>query len=250
MSYPLWPQSLGREATRGAVTVYEYERALLYRRGQFERVLGPGRYRIWPFSRKRIVVLDVRRASLTVDNQRLLTADQIAVTLSLVVEYELADPAAALHQVADFRAQIYSDAQLAARNLVGAAPVDALLQERARLNGQLLDAVRPAAEGYGVRVLQVAVKDVSLAAKVRDLLMKEAETRRLAQAALVAAREEVATLRALANAARLVADSPHLLALRELDVLRAFAQSPGNTVVVGVNGTVLRRPPAAPPAEE
>jgi len=46
----------------------------------------------------------------------------------------------------------------------------------------------------------------------------------------------VAALRALANAARLAAENPQLLRLREIDAVRAFAQTPGNTVVVGVNG--------------
>jgi regulator of protease activity HflC (stomatin/prohibitin superfamily) len=85
-------------------------------------------------------------------------------------------------------------------------------------------------------VLNVGIKDVILAPKVRDLLMKEAEAKRVAQATLIGAREEVAALRALANAARLAAEHPQLMRLRELDAVRAFAQTPGNTVVVGVNG--------------
>ena len=126
--------------------------------------------------------------------------------------------------------------QLAARNVVGAATVDVLLQDRVGINRQILEAVQPLAEGYGLRVLTVGIKDVILAPKVRDLLMKEVEAKRVAQAMLIGAREEVATLRALANAARLAADHPHLLRLRELDAVRAFAQTPGNTVVMGVTG--------------
>lgn len=227
-----------REAIRGAVTIYEYERGLLYVRGNFRRVLEPGRYRIWPFMRRRILVMDMRRATVQIVNQKLLTADQITVTLNIVADYEVTDIAAALHKVADFRAQLYEDTQLAARNIVGAATVDVLLQERTRINGQILAAVRPLAESYGLRVLIVGIKDVILAPKVRDLLMKEVEAKRVAQAMLIGAREEVATLRALANAARLAADHPHLLRLRELDTVRAFAQTPGNTVVMGVTGQV------------
>jgi regulator of protease activity HflC (stomatin/prohibitin superfamily) len=114
--------------------------------------------------------------------------------------------------------------------------VDVLLNERVRINDDILQAVKPLAEAYGVRVLNVGIKDVILAPKVRDLLMKEAEAKRVAQATLIGAREEVAALRALANAARLAAEHPQLLRLRELDAVRAFAQTPGNTVVVGLNG--------------
>jgi len=96
-------------------------------------------------------------------------------------------------------------------------------------------------QGYGLRVLNVGLKDVILAPKVRDLLMKEAEAKRVAQATLIGAREEVAALRALANAARLAEEPPQLLRLRELDTVRAFAQTPGNTVVVGGSLTPLQR---------
>jgi regulator of protease activity HflC (stomatin/prohibitin superfamily) len=225
-----------REATRGAVTIYEYERGLLYARGKFVRLLGPGRYRIWPFTYRRIVVVDSRRANAQITNQKLLTADQITVTLNVVADYEVADVAVAVHKTADFRAQLYQDVQLAARNTVGAVTVEVLLNERVRINGDIFRAVQPLAEVYGVRVLNVGIKDVILAPKVRDLLMKEAEAKRFAQATLIGAREEVAALRALANAARLAAEHPQLLRLRELDAIRVFAQTPGNTVVVGVNG--------------
>jgi regulator of protease activity HflC (stomatin/prohibitin superfamily) len=239
MALNYWGYGTGhREAMCGVVIIYEYERGLLYVRGKFVRVLEPGRYRILPFTHKRIVIVDVRRATAQIVNQKLLTADQITVTLNLVADYEIADMAAAVHKVADFRAQLYEDVQLATRNIVGAVAVDALLKERARLNEQILEAVKPLAEGYGVRVLNVGIKDVILAPKVRDLLMKEAEAKRVAQAMLIGAREEVAALRALANAARLAAEHPHLLRLRELDTVRAFAQTPGNTVVVGV-GSVM-----------
>ena len=243
----LSPSPLVREAVLGPVTVYEYERGLLYVRGMFRGVLLPGRYRLWPFTHRRVLVVDVRRASAQVTNQKLLTADQVTVTLNLSADYEVADVEVAVHRVADFRAQLYGDVQLAARDLVGSVTVDALLQERVQLNQQLLGVVRPLAGEYGLRVLQAGVKDVILAPRVRDLLMKEAEARRLAQAALVGAREEVATLRALANAARLAAEHPELLALRELDALRAFAQTPGNTVVLGVPGSVPPRARRVPP---
>jgi regulator of protease activity HflC (stomatin/prohibitin superfamily) len=220
------------------VTVFAYQRGLLYSGGQFERVLMPGRYRVLPFTYETIEIVDVRRTTLPILNQRLLTADQITVTLNVSADYEIADVEAATHRVENCRTQLYNDVQMAVRNIVGALSVDALLEQRAEINAQILAAVSEQAESYGLRVLSVGVKDVILAAKVRDLLMKEAEARRVAQATLIGAREEVATMRALANAARLTEQHPSLMRLRELETVRAFAQTGGNTVVMGVNGAV------------
>lgn len=220
------------------VTIYEYQRGLLYDGGKFERVLEPGRYRILPLTHEHIVVVDTRRMTLPIYGQRLLTADQIPVTLNVSADYEMEDVAAATHRVEDFRTQLYADVQMAVRNVIGAVTVDALLEERDAINAQILAAVTAQAEGYGLRVWNVGIKDVILTGKVRDLLMKEAEARRLAQAALIGAREEAASLRALANAARLIEQHPSLLRLRELSTVDTFARAGGNTVVVGVSGTI------------
>ncbi|MFN4261889.1 MAG: slipin family protein [Gemmataceae bacterium] len=225
-----------RERVLGGVTIYEYERGLLYRRGRFQQQLEPGRYRLWPFLGRRILVVDIRRTTLAIVNQKLMTADPITVTLNVAVDYELANVVAAMHQVKDYQIQLYNDAQLAAREVVGGVLVDELLRQRQPINARIQEALTPVAQGYGVRIVHLGIKDVILAAKVRDMLMKEEETKRLAQAALIGAREEVATLRALANAARLAAEQPELLSLRELEVLRAFAQTAGHTVVVGMPG--------------
>jgi regulator of protease activity HflC (stomatin/prohibitin superfamily) len=224
-----------REYKSGAVTIYEYERGLLYKNGKLLRVLEAGRYRLWRWNHTRIEVVDVRRQSVQIANQKLLTSDQVTVTINIVADYEIADVALATHSVANHQSQLYEDVQLAARNIVGSVSVDDLLEKRLEINAQLQEAVVGSAASYGVRVLAVGVKDVILAAKVRDLLMKEVEAKRVAQAMLIGAREEVAAMRALVNAARLAADNPALLRLRELEVARAFSANGGNTVVMGLS---------------
>ena len=222
-----------REYLRGVVTIYDYERGLLYRNGKLQKVLEAGRYRIWPFSHKRVEVVDVRRASAQIANQKLLTSDQITLGINIVADYEISDVAAASHRVTNYQSQLHEDVQLAARNIVGAATVDGLMENRVAINTQLLEVVAPIALEYGLRVLGVAIKDMILAPKIRDLLMKEAEAKRVATAMLIGAREEVAAMRALANAAKLAQENPALLRLRELEVARSLASNSGNTLVMG-----------------
>ena len=179
-----------REFERGAVTIYDYERGLFYKNGQLIRVLEAGRYRLWPWQHARIEVVDVRRQSAQIVNQKLLTSDQITVSLNMVADYEIADVKLATQKVMNYASQLHEDVQLAARNIVGAITVDEILQKRAEINAQLQEAIVAKAAEYGLRVLAVGIKDVILAPKVRDLLMKEAEAKRVAQAMLIGAREE------------------------------------------------------------
>ena len=104
-----------REHTSGGVTIYEYERGLLYRCGKLERVLEAGYYRLWSFSGCRLVVIDVRRTQLNGGGQKVLTADQVPATLHLSADYEVSDVVAAVQRVVDFRRQLARDLELAAR---------------------------------------------------------------------------------------------------------------------------------------
>jgi regulator of protease activity HflC (stomatin/prohibitin superfamily) len=226
-----------RVKSRGIVVVYEHERGLLYRAGVFQRVLEPGRYRLWWWSRKSIRVVDVRLTTVSIANQKLLTSDQITVTVNLSVSYRISDAAAAVNTVADCVAQLYSDVQLAARNAIGAATLDEVIADRGALGGTMRDTAASSTASYGVALESVGLKDIILSAKMRDVLAKEIEAKRIAQAMLLAAREEVAALRAMANAARMLEEHPGLLRLRELETVRSVAQAGGNTVVMGVGST-------------
>src|SRR5919109_647495 len=86
--------------------VFEFERALTYRRGRFAGVLGPGQH--WLFrptttARK----LDVRPRFVSVPGQEVLSADGVGLRVSLAADYELVDPARAVNEVENFQEALY-----------------------------------------------------------------------------------------------------------------------------------------------
>ena len=106
---------------RREVIIKPTHRGLWYEDGVLKRVLEPGRYK-WPrylnfgfYRRPRIevVLVDVRERELTIKGQEILTADKVAIRVSIVVQFRVADPAAALHAVVSFEERLYSDVQLA-----------------------------------------------------------------------------------------------------------------------------------------
>lgn len=236
-----------QQFSRGAVIVHEHERALKFVRGRLVGTLTPGFYRLYFWQKSEIFVFDARRTLLSVGGQKLLTSDGVTVTLSLVAEYQISDAALLVTRVSNFGSLLYEEIQLAAREIVAARPLDELLAQRAEINAALGQNVAAKAREYGVTVSLVAIKDTVLSNRVRELLMKEVEAKRLAQAALISAREEVAALRALSNAARLARENPELLRLRELEVARAMSQN-GGTLVLGVQNPLPLAPKAVPEA--
>lgn len=221
---------------RQAFLVPEGYAGLLYHKGRFVDVLRAGRHIRWG----RFYTLDaqdVRKASLLVAGQDVLTADNVGLKLSLLVTYQMSDPVKAAHETQNWQGDTYNAAQLALRAVVNGIAVEALLNQRLEIGAQLLARVQPEAAKFGINVLAVEVKDVMFPADLKRAFADVLKAKQEGQAALERARGESAALRNLANAARVLEGNPALMNLRLMQSLSA-AQTAGNTFVLGVPGFV------------
>ncbi len=217
---------------RRAFLVPEGYVGLLYHKGKFVEVLGAGRHIRWS-RHYSIGAQDVRKTSLLVAGQEVLTADNVGLKLSLLVNYLVSDPAKAVHETQNWQGDLYNAAQLALRTVVNGLAVETLLGQRLDIGAQLLARVQPEAAKIGVNVLAVEVKDVMFPADLKRAFSDVLKAKQEGQAALERARGESAALRNLANAARVLEGNPALMNLRLMQSLTA-AQNAGNTLVVGV----------------
>lgn len=212
------------------LVVQDFERAVLHRSGAPGVVLGPGRHR-YRRTRTALAVVDIRPALLKVAGQEVLTGDGVGVRASVVVRYAVTDP---LRWVlaGDSRTSaaewLYLAAQLAVRSLVSGVSAEELLHSRSVAGESLQPQVELAAERVGAVVESVDLRDLSFPGDLRRTFALVAIARQEAAASLERARGEVATLRSLANAARMIEANP---ALRELRSLLAVERG-GGTVVL------------------
>ena len=75
-----------------------------------------------------------------------------------------------------------------------------------------------------MRVERVGVKDVILPGEMKTLLNKVIEAEKAAAANVILRREETAATRNMANTAKVIAENPVLLRLKELETLRDIAE--------------------------
>lgn len=205
-------------------------RGLWYEDGVFIRVLDPGRYvvpgpRRWDFHRKpqvEVVLVDVRERELTIKGQEILTADKVAIRVSIVVQFRVADPVAALHEVVNFEERLYSDVQLAARRSLASMTLEDILTNRTRLSDDILKDVKGAAGGYGVTILRADVKDLVFPGNLQEIMNKVLATERLSQAQLVEARTKAEVQRIEAQAR---AEAQKLEAAARAESAKLAAQS-------------------------
>jgi regulator of protease activity HflC (stomatin/prohibitin superfamily) len=224
------------------VTVYDYQRGLRYRMGRFSGLVGAGPH-ISYRGFNEIRVIDARPTSLTVAGQEILTADGVALKVSLTARYVIADPLAALTGDQDYLRALYVALQAGLRDAIAGRTADDILAARGELGPAAGAAVASDLARIGVELLGVDVRDVMVPGDLKRAFAGIVAARREAEAALERARGETAALRSLANAGRLVDDNPGLLQLRLLQQLEA---SSGNTVVIGWPGPDGRAAPPPP----
>ena len=205
---------------------------LLYRDGKFVEILQPGRHVRWGRA-VTIDLQDIRKTTLQVAAQEVLTADNVSVKFSLIVTYQILDAIKAAHETQDWHDDLYNAAQLALRTVISGVAIETLLTQRNAFDSQLLPLVQPAAAKIGINVLAVEVKDVILPADLKRAFAETLKAKQEGVAALERARGETAALRNLANAARVLEDNPALMNLRLVQSITA-AQGAGHTLVFGM----------------
>ena len=214
---------------------------VLFLDGAFVDTLAPGRYAFWRGAADaRVVEVDLREATLDVGGQEVMTADKVTLRLNAVLAYRVADPRRAVSAADDARQALYREAQLALRAVVGSRDLDALLADKEVVAREAADLLAPRAADLGMAVASAGVRDVILPGEMKDLMNKVTEARKAAEANLIARREETAAVRSQANTAKLLADNPALMRLRELEALEKVAASAKLNVVLGEKGLADR----------
>jgi len=222
---------------------------LVYHHGLFVRRNNAGRHVVWGRGWT-MNLIDLRKASTLVAGQEVLTADSVNLKISLIVTHQVTDPVKAAHETQHWLGDLYNIAQLALRAVVNGIAVEALLNQRLEIGARLLARVQPEAAKIGINVLVVEVKDVMFPAELKRAFADVLKAKQEGQAALERARGESASLRNLANAARVLEGNPALMNLRLMQSLTA-AQNCGHTLVLGApGGFVPLNQPAKPASTE
>jgi hypothetical protein len=216
------------------VTVEPQHLGVLFVDGAYVETLSPGRYAFWRnMAQVKFVQVDTREAMFDVAGQDIMTADKVTLRMNAIVTYRVGDARAAVSTVDDVRQALYREAQLALRAVVGARELDTFLTDKDGVASELADMVRVRAKALGVELIGLGIRDVILPGEMKELMNKVTEAKKAAEANLIARREETAAMRSQANTARLLADNPTLMRLRELEVLEKVAANSQLRIVLG-----------------
>ncbi len=181
---------------RREIIIKDTHRGLYYEDGVLTQVLGAGRHALprhvdfgfYRTPRVEVTLVDVRERELTIKGQEILTADKVAIRVSIIVQFRVADPKAAMHEVENYQERLYGDVQLAARRSLASMTLEEILTDRNRLSEDILRDVYKVAGAYGVTIARAEVKDLIFPGNLQEIMNKVLAAERTSQAQLVEAR--------------------------------------------------------------
>lgn len=214
-----------------SVTVIrEYERAVVFLLGRFQRVMGPGLFLLIPVVQQ-MVKVDLRTRVLDVPPQDIISKDNVSVQVSAVVYYRIVDPAHAIIEVQQFDLATSQLAQTTLRSILGQHDLDTMLAERDRLNAGIQEILDQQTGAWGIKVSTVEIKNIDLNQSMILAIAKQAEAERLRRAKVINAEGEFQAAERLRDAARIIATEPGAMQLRYLATLSEIASDRSNTIV-------------------
>jgi regulator of protease activity HflC (stomatin/prohibitin superfamily) len=209
----------------------EYERGVIFRLG---RVLGQpkGPGVIFVFAPiDRIARMSLRVEALEVPSQDVVTRDNVTVKVNAVLYFRIVDPIKAVIEVANY---LYATSQLAQttlRSVLGEVELDELLGQREKLNVKLQGVLDEHTGPWGVKVSNVAVKQVDLPDQMIRAIARQAEAERERRAKIIHAEGEAEAAANLEKAAEMMARQPAAIQLRYLQTLVEIGSEKNTTVV-------------------
>jgi regulator of protease activity HflC (stomatin/prohibitin superfamily) len=212
----------------------EYERAVVFTLGRFDKVKGPGLIIIIPGIQK-MVRVDLRTVVMDVPSQDVISRDNVSVKVNAVVYFRVVDPQKSIIQVENFLSATSQFAQTTLRSVLGKHELDEMLAEREKLNLDIQKALDIQTDAWGIKVSNVEIKHVDIDESMIRAIARQAEAERERRAKVIHAEGELQASYKLMQAAQTLSRQSGAMQLRYLQTLTSIASDKSNTIVFPVS---------------
>jgi regulator of protease activity HflC (stomatin/prohibitin superfamily) len=232
------------------------------RLGRYRKTLEPGMNVVIPFIDRVKPLIDLREQVVSFTGQRVITEDNLVVSIDTVLFFQVTDPRAADYEIVNYIQAIEQLTATMLRSVIGSMDLEQTLTSRDKINTMLRGVLDDASGKWGIRVTRVEIRAIDPPQTVKDAMEKQMRAEREKRAAILNAegvrQSQILTaegekqsniLRAegerqssilkaegQAQAIETVFQSihkndpdPKLLAYQYLQTLPQIAQGPGNT---------------------
>ena len=208
----------------------EYERAVVFTLGRFQKVKGPGLVLLVPFFQE-MVRVDLRIQVIEIPTQDVISRDNVSMKVDAVLYFNVVNPERAIIQVQSYLPATNMLAQTTLRAVLGQHELDEMLSERKKLSTDVQSILDNQTETWGIKVSNVEIRTVELTENMVRAIAKQAEAERDRRAKIIHAEAEFQASQTLVNAAQILGSIPAAMQLRYLQTLTEIGAEQNSTVV-------------------
>lgn len=215
----------------GIKVVNQYERGVILTLGKFTGIRQPGLRYVFPIIQKMDRV-DVRSTPIDVSKQEVITKDNVTVGVDAVVYFRVVDAQKAILETTNYIYATSQFAQAALRDVTGNVDLDDLLAKREEISLQIKAIVDAETDKWGIDVENVKVQNIELPQDMKRAMAKQAEAERERRAVVINAEGEKQAAQAVADAAKLLSQTPGGINIRTLQTLEKISVEPSQKTLV------------------
>jgi regulator of protease activity HflC (stomatin/prohibitin superfamily) len=208
----------------------EYERAVVFTLGRFQKVKGPGLVLLIPFFQE-MVRVDLRIQVIEIPSQDVISRDNVSMKVDAVLYFNVVNPERAIIKVQSYLPATNMLAQTTLRAVLGQHELDEMLSERKKLSTDVQSILDAQTETWGIKVSNVEIRTVELTENMVRAIAKQAEAERDRRAKIIHAEAEFQASQTLVNAAQILSSIPAAMQLRYLQTLTEIGAEQNSTIV-------------------
>ena len=184
----------------------QYERAVIFRMGKFNRIAGPGWAIVIPFFEKEFAKVDIRTKMIDVYIPMVFTSDDLRLKLDGVVYYKIVDPNKAILKIDNYMSGLKNLITSQMRNLISSMTMRDVFGKLPKLNEMLADSIRHATWKWGIDVPMVQLKGVTPPEEIAVAMQQKEVAAQFMQAQKFRAEARKVAIEALGDAAKKLDD--------------------------------------------
>lgn len=196
----------------------QWERVAILRFGKFNRVAGPGLYILIPFVEYAAIHVDQRITSSAFSAEAVLTADLVPVDVDAILFWLVWGAKKACLEVSNYPKAVLRSAQTALRDAIGQVNLADVSTRRKQIDHDLEEVMGKKCEEWGITVLSVEIRDITIPRELEYALSKEAQAERERNARLLLAEIEKDISEMFVEAAEIYDKNPKALQLRAMNL--------------------------------
>lgn len=152
--------------------IHTGEVGIVERLGKYVQTLQPGFHVVLPFIYRITEIVNMKQIPLKVDEQEVITKDNVVVRISETLKYHITDVNAYVYQNKDSVLSMVQDTRANLRGIIGNMDLNDVLNGTETINQTLFQQIATTTAGYGLNVDRVNIDSIQVDKTIQESMNK------------------------------------------------------------------------------